>query len=86
MLGIVAMSGGPEPAEGGSMHRSEMADLVVCSDCGAEISLSAGRVFTFGTSGALCWECAERRGGSYDATHERWSSPPSISDLEEEES
>lgn len=63
------------------MHRSEEGELVRCADCGAEVSLRADRTFAFGTASALCWECSVKRGGRYDATHERWEESPSVGDL-----
>jgi hypothetical protein len=63
------------------MHESESHELVSCAVCGAEISVAADRGFAFGPSGALCWECGVRRGGRYDALHERWEVPPQFADL-----
>lgn len=63
------------------MHREEGAELSVCADCGAEIAPGIDRAYTFGTAGVLCWECAVRRGGSYDGQHEVWSKPPRVDDL-----
>lgn len=68
------------------MHRSETEELVPCSDCGAEVSIAGARAFTFGSAGVLCWDCAVRRGGSYDAQHERWSTAPRTGDLHDEDS
>jgi hypothetical protein len=45
------------------------------------IDPGADRGFLFGSDGVLCWGCAERRGGSYDARRERWSRPPRVDDL-----
>ena len=52
-----------------------------CADCGAEVIGAADRAFEFGTQGLLCWQCAERRGGRYDAQQERWSVAPDIAGL-----
>jgi hypothetical protein len=62
------------------MHRSETRESTTCADCGAEIS-SSQRVYAFGQESALCWECAVRRGGSYDETHDRWVEAPSTAGL-----
>jgi hypothetical protein len=66
------------------MHREEASQLSVCLDCGAEISSATGRSYAFGGSGVLCWECALRRGGSYDAERDDWSVEPGVRDLERE--
>ncbi len=63
------------------MHRSERERLVSCLDCGAEIRIGPDRGFAFGERGALCWDCAIRRGGSYDETHDHWTHEPRIDDL-----
>jgi hypothetical protein len=55
--------------------------LVACADCGAEVLGAADRAFEFGAEQVLCWQCAERRGGRYDAHQERWSTAPDIADL-----
>lgn len=62
-------------------HREEMEDLVACADCGAQISRAAERGFAFGEAEVLCFACAERRGGRYDAEEDRWTRPPSLADL-----
>jgi hypothetical protein len=54
---------------------------MACADCGAEVFGAADRAFEFGAQLLLCWQCAERRGGRYDAHQERWSTAPDISDL-----
>jgi len=66
--------------------RSRDPDLpVLCSDCGALLDLDGARVYRFGEQGFLCWSCATRRGGSYDAERDVWTAPPSLADLEREE-
>ena len=52
-----------------------------CADCGAQVFGAADRAFEFGSDQVLCWLCAERRGGTYDAHQERWSTPPDVADL-----
>ena len=66
------------------MHRSEERTLSRCADCGAEIRAEAQEGFTFGTRGVLCLQCAERRGGSYDAGQDRWTTSPDLQGLEED--
>ena len=51
-----------------------------CADCGAG-TVVADRTYEFGSEQLLCWQCAERRGGRYDAHQERWSQEPEIADL-----
>lgn len=52
-----------------------------CADCGAEVFGALAGAFEFGTQQLLCWQCAERRGGRYDARQERWSVAPDVTDL-----
>ena len=63
------------------MHRSEASALLTCSDCGVEVRAGADRLFAFGARGILCFDCALRRGGRYDETHDLWSAEPRIDDL-----
>ena len=49
-----------------------------CRDCGEP---TGDRAFRFGDTDALCWSCALRRGGRYDADESRWTVQPSTSDL-----
>ena len=62
------------------MHRSEQ-DAARCLDCGAEIRATSDQAFTFGATGALCGECAMRRGGIFDASYDRWIEEPDLSGL-----
>lgn len=66
------------------MHRSETENLMRCSDCGVEFQPASERGYTFGVRGALCWDCAERRGGRYDDLHETWVNPPNLKGLSPE--
>lgn len=65
------------------MHRDEEVDLSTCADCGATIRAEVQEGFSFGTRGVLCFECAARRGGSYDAQQDRWTVDPNLEGLEE---
>lgn len=67
------------------MHREEAEQYAACADCGAQILPSADRGYAFGAQGALCWSCAIRRGGSYDADQDRWTVAPEVADLQERE-
>ncbi|MEN8182092.1 MAG: hypothetical protein ABFS46_06110 [Myxococcota bacterium] len=64
------------------MHRSESRELLSCVDCGALVDPREG-VYGFGTEGVICFECALRRGGEYDAARDRWTKLPDVSDLAE---
>ncbi len=59
-------------------------ELSVCSSCGAELWPEADRAFTYGPGAYLCFECAERRGGVFDAEEDRWTSAPDVSGLPDE--
>ena len=65
------------------MHRSEERNIANCLDCGTQLEPARERGYTFGSRGVLCFECAVRRGGSWDGTHEHWDTEPSIEGLEE---
>lgn len=62
------------------MHRSETREIIDCADCGAAISRGE-RSYALGQETALCWECAVRRGGSYDEAGDRWLEAPATDDL-----
>jgi len=66
------------------MHRSEMEAMVPCAGCGTAIP-DDSRSFAFGETQLLCWECAIRRGGSFDAKEDRWITEPHTEDLPAEE-
>jgi len=56
-------------------------ELVECMDCGGTIAPGADPSFPFGTRGILCFECAIRRGGKYDAPKDRWLVSPDLAGL-----
>jgi hypothetical protein len=62
-------------------HREEWDEQANCAECGALISRAAERGFAFGEAEVLCFTCAERRGGRYDADQDRWTLPPSLAGL-----
>ena len=63
---------------------AEEADLASsCADCGALIDPDGARSYTFGEQGVLCWSCAIRRGGSYSAEQEVWTTAPGLTGLDE---
>jgi hypothetical protein len=55
-----------------------------CNDCGAEIWPDVDRAFSCSAETFLCFACAERRGGVYDASNDRWLVAPSIVGLFDE--
>ena len=66
-------------------HEEEGESAAACADCGALVDLDGARTFAFGEQSLLCWACAIRRGGRYDANSETWAQSPSVGDLEEAE-
>jgi hypothetical protein len=66
------------------MEREELDELVDCSDCGTTVSPSEDAVFLLDDERVLCFECALRRGGSYDADTECWVLTPDTNDLPDE--
>lgn len=67
------------------MEPEDLEEQAACTDCGSIIAASTGRGFAFGNEGLLCWACASRRGGSYDESEDRWTVPPDVSDLPDED-
>ncbi len=64
-----------------NQDRNEVDAGVCCALCGADVSPGSDRSFSFAAEQVLCWDCAERRGGVYDAIHERWETAPETDDL-----
>jgi hypothetical protein len=62
------------------MHESEWDELQQCVDCGSEVAPGTDRAFAFGDV-VLCFDCAVRRGGEFDAQRETWSKAPSLGDI-----
>lgn len=60
------------------MDELEQAEMSVCVVCGAELSIERERGYALGGGTALCFSCAEDRGGVYDDERERWVTPPEI--------
>jgi len=63
------------------MHREEEEREAPCAECGAVVVVAVDRGFAFGEAGVLCFECALKRGGRFDADEERWTVDPRVSDL-----
>ncbi len=66
------------------MNESEWAETTVCFICGAELSPEVDRAFACSPEIYLCFECAEARGGVYDAGEDRWVVAPDTSGLADE--
>ncbi len=66
------------------MHRSEAEELVECFDCGATIAPALDRAFAISDDAFLCFDCALKRGGVFDADEDRWTKPPRVGDLPDE--
>lgn len=56
----------------------------VCTDCNGDLGLDPSLRYDGGNGVRLCWECALRRGGTFDAKQDRWVALPDISDLPDE--
>jgi hypothetical protein len=66
------------------MEREESDRPDVCAVCGAQVFTETEPTFGFGTGNLLCGECAEARGGRYDAERDTWDRPPDLSGLRDE--
>jgi hypothetical protein len=64
------------------MHESEMNSLAHCADCGCEMAPEIERGFTAGPDTVLCYECAEKRGGTWDEGRGQWKAAPDLIGLE----
>ena len=59
-------------------------DAVTCVDCGAELLPDVDRAFACAPDTYLCFECAERRGGVFDADEDRWTTAPNVVNVVDE--
>jgi len=75
---------GIERASSRLMNESEWKGVTTCIACGAEVSPEVDRAFACSSDNYLCFECAEARGGVYDADEDRWIAAPDTSGLEDE--
>ena len=55
-----------------------------CADCGAVVIEGLSPSYSFGMGTVLCWACAIKRGGKYDAEKDSWSEPPNVTGLPDE--
>jgi hypothetical protein len=70
------------PPEEEDMYQPTADQTEPCAGCGMQIP-ERSRAFGFGEDRLLCWECSLRRGGTFDAETDRWTTEPGISDLAE---
>ncbi len=66
------------------MDREELEEELICADCGALFWTNAYPAYLWGESGVLCFECAVKRGGEFDAELDRWVCEPNVGDLPDE--
>jgi hypothetical protein len=67
------------------MNRDDwVEEQTTCLECGEAIWPEKDRAFAASPESYLCFECAERRGGVYDAQQDRWTTPPDVTDLADE--
>jgi hypothetical protein len=52
-----------------------------CSECDASLWEDDDRAFSYAPRAYLCYECATRRGGVYDASADTWTTPPDVRSL-----
>lgn len=67
-----------------SIDADERDEESTCIDCGATLWPEVDRTFSPGPDAFLCFACAEKRGGVYDADRDRWVEPPDTRDLPDE--
>jgi hypothetical protein len=60
------------------MREREPDDTDVCRLCGEEIHPADPTSYPLSDFSALCYQCAKRCGGAYDAGAERWKVAPKL--------
>jgi hypothetical protein len=70
--------------EGLAVNQDEWLEPDSCCECGAPIWPDVDRSFVCSPEAYLCFACAERRGGVYDAAEERWTAAPDVVGLPDE--
>lgn len=66
------------------MYEEEADEMLECAECGAVLPEGAVGTFAFGDGAVLCFECAVRRGGEYDAEEDHWLVTPNLEGFEGE--
>lgn len=56
----------------------------VCTACGMDIGVDPSHSWEDESGVRLCWECALRRGGVFDARKDTWTTAPNVGDLPDE--
>jgi len=59
-------------------------ELTTCVDCGTALLGGPDQSYACGPGAYLCFACAERRGGVFDAHEDRWTRPPDVSGIPDE--
>lgn len=64
------------------MHREEPELTLSCAACGAIVDPETDRApYDLDLDRVLCWRCATKRGGVWDADEERWVEAPDASGI-----
>lgn len=63
------------------METIEWEEGTECAECGEPVAQGADEGFAFGEQLVLCFECAMRRGGVYDAEVDAWVRAPKLDGL-----
>jgi hypothetical protein len=67
------------------IHEREAEEFgTVCADCAGDLGVDPTLFYDAGNGARLCWECALRRGGIFDAERDEWAALPDVSDLPDE--
>jgi hypothetical protein len=66
------------------MHQTESNELTACVECRAEVSPGPDRAYVYSDELVLCFDCAVKRGATWDAKHERWDGKPDLGGLPDE--
>lgn len=63
------------------MYREASDKMVECVDCGVALDVDLERGYRGLGEWALCWDCALRRGATFDEQEDRWTVAPDVSGL-----
>lgn len=66
------------------MSGDDLGEMAICCECAAPIDAATSRAYVCSPETLLCFTCAERRGGVYEAVQDRWVIPPDVSGLPDE--
>jgi hypothetical protein len=62
------------------MEEEELEELVRCVDCGVMIAPGPDRAYAIADDAFLCFDCAARRGGTFNYDAESWVVAPDVAD------